>query len=99
MLIKNFKVLALNKERRIALEIVEAGLYALDYERILHGLNGFETDNADKEYPYESVLDQHKSANVPKGTGKLCQYLKLDSSFWEKMFAIVKRYCSLMEKK
>jgi len=34
MLIKNFKVLALNKERRIALEIVEAGLSALDYEKI-----------------------------------------------------------------
>jgi glycerate 2-kinase len=34
MLIKNFKVLALNKERRIALDIVEAGLSALDYEKI-----------------------------------------------------------------
>jgi glycerate-2-kinase len=34
MLIKNFKVLALNKERRIALEIVEAGLSALSYEKI-----------------------------------------------------------------
>jgi glycerate-2-kinase len=34
MLIKNFKVLALNKERRIALEIVEAGLSALDYKKI-----------------------------------------------------------------
>jgi glycerate-2-kinase len=34
MIIKNFKSLALNKERRIALEIVEAGLSALDYEKI-----------------------------------------------------------------
>jgi glycerate-2-kinase len=34
MTIKNFKSLALNKERRIALEIVEAGLSALDYEKI-----------------------------------------------------------------
>jgi glycerate-2-kinase len=34
MIIKNFKSLALNKERRIALEIVEAGLEALDYEKI-----------------------------------------------------------------
>jgi hypothetical protein len=34
MIIKNFKSLALNKERRIALEIVEAGLEALDYKKI-----------------------------------------------------------------
>jgi glycerate 2-kinase len=34
MIIKNFKSLALNKERKIVLEIVEAGLYALDYKKI-----------------------------------------------------------------
>jgi hypothetical protein len=34
MSIKNFKSLALNKERKIALDIVEAGLSALDYEKI-----------------------------------------------------------------
>jgi glycerate 2-kinase len=34
MIIKNFKSLALNKERKIALEIVETGLSALDYEKI-----------------------------------------------------------------
>jgi glycerate 2-kinase len=34
MIIKNFKSLTLNKERKIALEIVEAGLSALDYEKI-----------------------------------------------------------------
>jgi hypothetical protein len=41
MTIKNFKSLALSKERKIALEIVEEGLSALDYEKIdfkrIHG--------------------------------------------------------------
>jgi len=46
MLIKNFKSLALSKERKIALEIIEEGLKALDYEKTLHGLNGFITDIA-----------------------------------------------------
>jgi hypothetical protein len=34
MIIKNFKSLALNKERKIVLEIVESGLEALDYGKI-----------------------------------------------------------------
>jgi glycerate 2-kinase len=34
MIIKNFKSLALSKERKIALEIVKTGLKALDYEKI-----------------------------------------------------------------
>jgi glycerate-2-kinase len=48
MIIKNFKSLALNKERRIALEIVEAGLEALDYEKI----------------DFEKYLYQHESTRI-----------------------------------
>jgi DNA-3-methyladenine glycosylase len=63
----------------------------------IHGLNGFGMDNTDKKYSYKSVSDPYKSAKEylyksaldpyrsvsnPKGPGKLCQYLKLDSSFW-----------------
>jgi glycerate-2-kinase len=48
MIIKNFKSLALNKERRIALEIVEAGLSALDYEKI----------------DFEQYLYQHELARI-----------------------------------
>ena len=48
MIIKNFKSLALSKERRIALEIVEAGLSALDYERI----------------DFEKYLYQHESTRI-----------------------------------
>jgi len=38
-IIKNFKDLATNKERKILLEIVEAGLKALDYEKVLKNLD------------------------------------------------------------
>jgi glycerate-2-kinase len=48
MIIKNFKSLALSKERRIALEIVEAGLEALDYEKI----------------DFEKYLYQHESTRI-----------------------------------
>jgi glycerate-2-kinase len=48
MIIKNFKSLALNKERRIALEIVEAGLSALSYEKI----------------DFEKYLCQHESTRI-----------------------------------
>jgi glycerate-2-kinase len=48
MIIKNFKSLALSKERRIALEIVEAGLSALDYEKI----------------DFEQYLYQHELARI-----------------------------------
>jgi DNA-3-methyladenine glycosylase len=63
----------------------------------IYGLNGFGMDNTDKkyqyksvsdpyklakEYLYKSVLDPYRSVNNPNGPGKLCQYLKLDYSFW-----------------
>jgi glycerate-2-kinase len=48
MIIKNFKSLALSKERRIALEIVKAGLSALDYEKI----------------DFEQYLYQHELARI-----------------------------------
>ncbi len=48
MIIKNFKSLALNKERKIALEIVEAGLSALNYEKI----------------DFEKYLYQHESTRI-----------------------------------
>jgi glycerate-2-kinase len=48
MIIKNFKSLALNKERKIALDIVEAGLSALDYEKI----------------DFEQYLYQHELARI-----------------------------------
>jgi len=38
-IIKNFKDLAINKERKILLEIVETGLKALDYEKVLKNLD------------------------------------------------------------
>ncbi len=75
MIIKNFKSLTLNKERKIALEIVEAGLSALDYEKILHGLNGFITDQygltTDKfgfgtdQFGYKINKNPHKSVQNP----------------------------------
>jgi glycerate-2-kinase len=48
MIIKNFKSLALNKERKIALDIVEAGFSALDYEKI----------------DFEQYLYQHELARI-----------------------------------
>jgi glycerate 2-kinase len=48
MIIKNFKSLALNKERKIALEIAEAGLEALNYEKI----------------DFEKYLYQHESTRI-----------------------------------
>jgi glycerate-2-kinase len=81
MIIKNFKSLALNKERKIALEIVEAGLSALDYKKILHGFNGFITDIMDKNYT-------HKSANIyllgfGKGSAKIADILRKKVKFKE----------------
>jgi glycerate-2-kinase len=38
-IIKNFKDLAINKERKILLEIIETGLKALDYEKVLKNLD------------------------------------------------------------
>ncbi len=88
MIIKNFKSLALNKERRIALEIVEAGLSALDYERIFHGLNGSKTDYTDNTYPRLSALDPRKFANIyllsfGKGSAKIADILRKKIKFKE----------------
>jgi glycerate-2-kinase len=38
-IIKNFKDLAINKERKILLEIIKTGLKALDYEKVLKNLD------------------------------------------------------------
>ena len=39
MIIKNFHDLALNNKRKLALEIIETGLKALDYEKVLRNIN------------------------------------------------------------
>jgi glycerate-2-kinase len=69
MLIKNFKVLALNKERRIALEIVEAGLEALDYEKIDFEkyIPGLKPDILPGHKPDASGNNQGKSSGKHSG--------------------------------
>jgi tRNA-specific 2-thiouridylase len=59
-----------DKALDLGYDFVASGHYArtrinTDLTRIntIHGLNGFKTDNADKEYPYESVSDPHRSVN------------------------------------
>jgi glycerate-2-kinase len=88
MIIKNFKSLTLNKERKIALEIVEAGLSALDYEKILHGFYGSNTDYTDNKNQRLSVLDLRKSANIyligfGKGSSKIADILRKKIKFKE----------------
>jgi glycerate 2-kinase len=88
MTIKNFKSLALSKERKIALEIVEAGLSALDYEKILHGFYGSNTDYTDDKNQRLSELDLRKSANIyllgfGKGSSKIADILRKKVKFKE----------------
>jgi len=88
MIIKNFKSLALNKERRIALEIVESGLSALNYEKILHGFYGSNTDYTNDKNKRLSALDLRKSANIyllgfGKGSSKIADILRKKIKFKE----------------